>query len=803
MRILYCNKYNFRFSGTEAYLFETMELMQARGHHVALFSMADERGGPTRYDHHFVAHKDFKSAGPARKARMAVDAIYSHEARKRIAGMIKEFKPDVAHVRNIYHHLSPSILWELKAQGISVLYHLNDFKLICPSYNLVASGNACEKCKGGKFWNVIREGCYAGGTLASAVLAAEAYFHRWISTYEKCVDLILTPSQFAKWKLVENGWASERIQVLPHFQECPAEGSPYPGASAPILYFGRLSAEKGIDDLLVTMKELPGIQLIIAGDGPQRPQLEFMARNLQLSNVTFVGHVSGAALDALIGKSQFTIFPSHAYETMGKSILESYAQGRAVVASDIGSRREMVTHGETGLLYRVKDVDQLSKAIVSLRDRPELAKRMGEAGRKIVQQRHSPQAHFAALEATYDNLIRGKKADVRSWPVGPSTKPHEPAIRIAFIGGRGVIRKYSGIETYYEEVGSRLAELGCEVTTYCRSYFTPAISDYRGIRIVRLPTIRSKHLETLVHTFLSTIHACFSRCEIVHYHTLGPSLFSVLPRMFGKKTIVTVQGLDWKRKKWGRFAQWALRGCEWTSARFPNKTVVVSRALQEYYRARYGRECAYVPNGTEIRARRNFGYLRKFGLGPRNYVLYLGRFSPEKNCHLLIEAFERLDTTMKLVLAGGSSHTDGYAASLQLHESNRIKFLDWLSGQALEEVLTNTAVFVLPSDMEGLSLALLDAMGAGVCVLASDVAENMEALGHTGFIFKGGDVRDLEKQLRRLLADPALRESAGQQEQRRVRQYYLWDGVASDTAMLYQTLTGRLRKEEETFRKAA
>ncbi len=200
--------------------------------------------------------------------------------------MIADFHPQVAHVRNIYHHLSPSILWELKAQGVPVLYHMNDFKLICPSYNLVsASGDACERCKGGKFWSVIHEGCYAGGRAAAAVLSAEAYFHRWLGTYKKCVDLVLAPSRFAKQKLIENGWSSEEIQVLPHFQNLPLTSEPHPGGNAPILYFGRLSGEKGVADLVSAMSRLPGIRLKIAGDGPQRQELEIAARNSKLDSL--------------------------------------------------------------------------------------------------------------------------------------------------------------------------------------------------------------------------------------------------------------------------------------------------------------------------------------------------------------------------------------------------------------------------------------------------------------------------------------------------------------------------------------
>ena len=784
-----------------------MELMRSRGHETALFSMADDRGPATPYDRHFVPVTDFKrSAGLGQKTRLAFNAIYSVEARKRIGLMIDDFRPDVAHVRNIYHHLSPSILWELKSRGVPVLYHINDFKLICPNYNLISSsGDACERCKGGKFWNIVAEGCYSGGFAASTVLAAEAYFHSWISTYRKCVDLILAPSQFAKQKLIENGdWANRQIEVLPHFQNCPAQVVPHPGPEAPILYFGRLSAEKGVDDLIQAMQRVPDIQLIIAGDGRQRPLLEALVASLRLNNVTFVGHISGVALDNAIGTSQFTVFPSRAYETMGKSILESYAQARAVVASDLGSRRELVHENRTGLLYKVKDIGELSSAITFLHQRPELAKRMGEEGHDLVKRKHSQDAHFKELEKIYGILAARQSA-----PITKSLQPAEtratelPRLRIAFIGGRGVIGKYSGIETCYEEVGARLAQMGHEITAYCRSYFTPKVRQYLGMRIVRLPTIRSKHLETLVHTFLSTVHSCFGDCEIVHYHTLGPSLFSFLPRLFGKKTVVSVQGLDWQRKKWGWFARHMLKLGEWTSARLPNATVVVSRTLQEHYRSRFAKDCAYVPNGARLHEPHTGNYLKSIGLEANGYVLFLGRFSPEKNCDLLIEAFEKIETPMTLVLAGGSSHTEDYVHLLRQHQSERIKILDWISGDALEEVLTNAALFVLPSDLEGLSLALLDAMGAGVCVLASDAPENVEAISGAGFTFRRGDGNDLGRMLSLLLSDPTLRDKIGQLSQERVRREYLWEGVAEAMNAVYWSLFEHSQKKPAAKTKAA
>ena len=787
MRVLYCNKYNFRFSGTEVYLFELMELLRAQGHEVALFSMADPRGQATPYDRYFLPHVDFKSRHSVLgRTRLAAHAIYSREARLRLRRMIAAFRPEVAHVRNIYHHMSPSILWELKAQGVPVVYHLNDFKLLCPSYNMVARGRACERCRGGRFWKVVANGCYAGPPGSAVVLAAEAYVHHWLRTYEKCVDRFLAPSRFVKLRLMENGWDARKIEVLPHFQALPQHPPAAPEEDAPILYFGRLSEEKGLKDLLQAMRHVPHIRLQIAGNGPQRLELERLALGLGLTRVDFLGQVQRAALDQLIARSRFTVLPSHAYETLGKSILESYAQGRAVIASDLGSRREVVHEGKTGLLFPPGNVPQLAKAISFLAERPELAAEMGAAGREMVRERHSPESHAAAMTRLYEQLVAPK------CPIAT----RRTRVKVAFIGGRGVVSKYSGIETYYEEVGQRLAEMGHDVTVYCRTYFTPPVEEHNGMWVCRLPTVRSKHLETLVHTFLSTVHASLSRCDIVHYHALGPALFSFISRLFGKKTVVTVQGLDWQRKKWGLFAAMVLQLGERAAARLPNATMVVSRVLEEHFRAHYGAETIYIPNGTAIRERRAASQILGWGLEPGNYILFLGRFSPEKNCHLLVEAFEKIETPVKLALAGGSSYSDAYANELRGHRSERVKVLDWVSGDALEELLGNAMLFVLPSDLEGMSLALLDAMGAGVCVLASDIPENREAVEGAGFTFKHGDANDLERMLRLLIAGTGVREAAARKGQERVRERYLWNKITEQIEDVYLQLLAR----EETVR---
>jgi glycosyltransferase involved in cell wall biosynthesis len=409
MRILYCNKYNFPFSGTEVYLFELMELMRSHGHEVALFSMADPRGEPTAYDRHFVPHIDFKKqSGAWQRVKLAAHAVYSPDARRRIRAMIKEFRPDVAHVRNIYHHLSPSILFELKARNVPVVYHLNDFKLLCPSYNMVSQGESCEACKGGEFWRMMKIKCYPG-VGSRMTLVAEAYIHRWLGTYRKCVDRFLAPSQFVRNKFVEHGWNAEKFEVLPHFQTMPFQGGPSAVKDAPLLYFGRLSREKGVGDLVRAMKLVPDMRLIIAGDGPQRGELQDLAAGLHLTNVEFVGHAGAVELHALIAQSRFTVLPSHAYETLGKTILESYAQARAVVASDLGSRRELVHEGETGLLYPMGNLNQLATSIRALGRQPDLAEKMGRKGWELVRERYTPAAHYQALLGLYERTIAAKK----------------------------------------------------------------------------------------------------------------------------------------------------------------------------------------------------------------------------------------------------------------------------------------------------------------------------------------------------------------------------------------------------------
>src|SRR5258708_2033827 len=503
MRILYCNKFDYPFSGTEAYLFDLIHQMDKHGQETALFSMAHGCTPAFTGRSYRIPHIDCKdpNAGFLKKLKMAAHVLYSPSARRAMRKCVAEFSPDLAHVRGIYHHLSPSILWELKRQGIPVLYHLNDFKVLCPTYNFVANGSPCELCSHGAFHHAATKGCYTGPRSSAVVLAAEAYLHKWLRTYERCVDMFLAPSEFVRNKLIASGFPAQRIEVLPHFQALPESGH-RPTDEGYILYFGRLSPEKGVYELLRAMVRLPHTPLIIAGDGPERPRLEALARELNLTNVLFEGMVHGEKLEKLIAGCSFSVFPSHAYETLGKSILESYAWGRPVIASDVGSRRELVQHGVTGLLYSDGDREQLAHSIGFLFDRPDLIEKMGAAARSRVKANHDLDLHMEQLLELYCRLTSIKK--LLSFPAAPEHPVPRRGVRVPFIGGRGLVSTYSGIKSYYEQAGHELARLGHEVTVYCRNYFTPPMTTHNGMPVRRLPPLRPKPLGTLVPTLFTT-----------------------------------------------------------------------------------------------------------------------------------------------------------------------------------------------------------------------------------------------------------------------------------------------------------
>jgi glycosyltransferase involved in cell wall biosynthesis len=363
----------------------------------------------------------------------------------------------------------------------------------------------------------------------------------------------------------------------------------------------------------------------------------------------------------------------------------------------------------------------------------------------------------------------------------PSKRP----LKIAFIGGRGIANSYSGIETYYEEVGSRLVQRGHQIVTYCRDYFTPDITDYQGIIVKRLPSVRSKHLDTFVHTVLATLDGLWHDFDIVHYHAIGPSLFSFIPRVFGQKTVVTVHALDWEREKWGTFATWFLKGCEWTSVKFPTATSVVSKKLERYYTKKYKVSPTYIPNGVLSPEPRIPERIKEYGLQQGNFFLFVGRLSPEKGCHYLLEALRPLGVKMKLVFAGGSSYSESYVRRLQEMAWDDVLFLGYVDREMIAELYSNCFAYVLPSEMEGLSISLLEALSYGNCVVVSDIEENLEVVGDAGLSFKSTDVSSLHDALKKIIGDPTLVEHYRKKALESSRCRFDWEEVVRQTESFY------------------
>ncbi len=362
-------------------------------------------------------------------------------------------------------------------------------------------------------------------------------------------------------------------------------------------------------------------------------------------------------------------------------------------------------------------------------------------------------------------------------------------MKIAMLGTKGIPATWGGIERHVEEISTRLAAMGHDVTVYCRPYYTDTTDKtYKGVHLKKLPTIASKNFDAIVHTYLATLHLIFEDYDIVHYHAIGPATLAVLARLAGKNAVVTVHGLDWQREKWGRKARLFLKFGEWASVLFPYRTITVSKFLKGYLEEKYHRPVTYIPSAVTDPIIRKPDKIREYGIGERDYILFVARLVPEKGCHYLLEAYERLNPDMKLVIAGGSSHSDEYVADLQKHASDKVIFTGYVYGEALQELYSNAYCYVHPSTIEGLPVTLLEAVAYGNCVIASDIPANTEVVEDTGVIFESMNVDDLCEGLRMVLANPALARELGERAKAHGVAEYNYDSVTEKTERLYRDI---------------
>jgi glycosyltransferase involved in cell wall biosynthesis len=357
------------------------------------------------------------------------------------------------------------------------------------------------------------------------------------------------------------------------------------------------------------------------------------------------------------------------------------------------------------------------------------------------------------------------------------------------LGMRGVPANYGGLETVAEEVGARMAQRGHHVTVYCRAH-NAATTDptYRGMRRVELPSFHRKHLDTPTHTALSSLHAVLHHSDVVHVFGVGNAAWLPVLRFAGRGTVISVDGMDWRRRKWSRAVCMLLERSSQLAIRGYDACITDSREVARYYQEKYGRVPHYIAHGVDPRLVTTRAALEALGLDDRGYVLFVGRITPEKGLHHLVEAFMGVETGKQLVIVGDGSDALPYWKSLQAlaARDTRVRLAGPVYGEGIRELFAHAYLYVQPSEIEGTALALVEAMGYGNCVLVSNIAENLETVGQAGLSFDiRSPVDSLRSRLRDLLGAPDTVECHRQKSLEYARANYSWERVADDHERLY------------------
>jgi len=405
MRILFCNTYLYRRGGAEVSFFELAELLSLKGHEIVFFGMEDPKNEVSEGSSYFVSNLefgDYRLRSMLWNTRALRRVLYSHEAASNVRRLIQKTGPDLAYVNNIAHHISPSILDVFREFRLPVMMSVRDYKIICPNSVLLNRSGICEKCKGERYYNSLIHRCKRDSLIPSAVACLEAYLHRHRRTYDS-VSAFLAPSQFCKEKLAQFGVSKKRIFVVPNFikpEDFPLESV----TSEPFcVYFGRLSREKGLR-VLIEAAKICGHRLLIIGDGELKPSLEHYAEELGAANVSFRDRMGFDELIATVRASLFTVFPGLCYETFGRSVLESFALGKPVVASRIGAIEELVDDGIDGLLCEPGSCEELAEKMSFMYTSKSVAEKMGQNGRTKAMSRFTPGNHYEHFMDVWEKI---------------------------------------------------------------------------------------------------------------------------------------------------------------------------------------------------------------------------------------------------------------------------------------------------------------------------------------------------------------------------------------------------------------
>ncbi|MBN1364469.1 MAG: glycosyltransferase family 4 protein [Syntrophaceae bacterium] len=406
MKVLLVHKFFHVTGGAEVFFFETGRVLEKYGCEVAYFSTINERNRPSSYTKYFTHAPDFQSGNLLKRVRAIFRIVYSYEAKEKFTELLNDFRPDIVHIFAMFTHISPSILDACREVGVPVVISCNDYKHICPNYKLFHHGHLCEDCKGGRFYNTVRNKCCQNSLVYSVASCIESTSHHALNILRKNVHTFFFASEFMARK-TEEFWGKDSFRWAKLLN--PFDSTKYPLCKEYddyFLFFGRFVEEKGADVLLQAMRQIPEPKLVLVGDGPQIEQLKGLAAQLGLENVEFIGPQWGEALDQILMRARFVVMPSVWHENFPYVIVQAFAMGKAVIGTDRGGIPELIKDKENGFVYPAHDPDTLAKRIEKLWLNPELAVEMGTKAKAYADDQFNDQKFYETLISNYESIVK-------------------------------------------------------------------------------------------------------------------------------------------------------------------------------------------------------------------------------------------------------------------------------------------------------------------------------------------------------------------------------------------------------------
>lgn len=410
MKILLANNHHKHEGGAERYYLDLGHLLESKGHEVAYFSMKDKENIKTKWSKYFVNNVDPNRNGFMEIFRKIPRIFYSTEAKYKIGALIDKFKPDLVHINNIYYHISPSIIYEIKKRGVPIVQTVHDYQIISPNVIMYHNGKICEITKGGKYYKAIFHKCVGNSFIGSLLSVIGLYIQNFNNSYFKNIDAFIAPSKFMRRKLISYGLDNKKIFQLNNFVTNAKHVSPpkVTNNQKYILYFGRLSEAKGIYKLIDLAKIIPNIKIILAGkfdESIEKTKVMNIIDSQKINNLNFVGFKNISQLNKLIKFCEFVVVPSAWFENQPYSILESYALGKPVIASKIGGNQEIVINNKTGLLFNSKSLKNFRTKVLLMWSNNSLTKKMGKNAYTFVSKRFDSDTHYQNLIKIYNGVI--------------------------------------------------------------------------------------------------------------------------------------------------------------------------------------------------------------------------------------------------------------------------------------------------------------------------------------------------------------------------------------------------------------